>query len=236
MSAVPASPSSPDSRSRALDTSSTDSPLRSSSHRSSPGSTEPERVPMTRPSSGVKPMVVSTDRPRWTAAIDAPAPRWQETMRRSSSCFPRDGPHGARRRRAIGRGSRSGAGSSARATPWGARRWPRRPGAWRGRRCRSRPRPAPREEPPRRRRASRGPGTGAAAPGRRAPGARPRPRDRSGWGRGSACRRGRCDARSPRPPPARRPPPSRRRGPPGPPPRQARARPAWPPPCRRGRA
>ena len=35
----------------------------------------PDRVAMTRPSSGVKPIVVSTERPAWTAASDAPAPR-----------------------------------------------------------------------------------------------------------------------------------------------------------------
>src|SRR5947207_9855062 len=49
------------------------------SHRGIPGSTVPERVAITRPSSGVKPMVVSTERPPNTAASDAPAPRWQVT-------------------------------------------------------------------------------------------------------------------------------------------------------------
>src|SRR5258708_595238 len=39
---------------------------------------------MTRPSSGVKPIVVSTERPPRTAASDAPAPRWQVTA--LSSC------------------------------------------------------------------------------------------------------------------------------------------------------
>ncbi len=52
-----------------------------SSHSTAPGSTDPDRVAMTRPSSGVKPIVVSTDRPSRTAASDAPAPRWQVTMR-----------------------------------------------------------------------------------------------------------------------------------------------------------
>ena len=37
-----------------------DIPRRSSSHRTRPGSTLPERVAITRPSSGVKPIVVST--------------------------------------------------------------------------------------------------------------------------------------------------------------------------------
>ena len=39
---------------------------------------------MTRPSSGVNPMVVSTERPESTAASDAPAPRWQVTTRSPS--------------------------------------------------------------------------------------------------------------------------------------------------------
>ena len=45
------------------------------SHSRSPGSTEPERVAITSPSSGVKPIVVSTERPSRTAHSDAPAPR-----------------------------------------------------------------------------------------------------------------------------------------------------------------
>ena len=52
------------------------------SHNTAPGSTVPDRVAMVSPSSGVKPMVVSTDSPSWTAASDAPAPRWHVTMRR----------------------------------------------------------------------------------------------------------------------------------------------------------
>jgi hypothetical protein len=40
---------------------------------------------MTRPSSGVKPIVVSTDRSPRTAASDEPAPRWQVTTRGGSS-------------------------------------------------------------------------------------------------------------------------------------------------------
>jgi hypothetical protein len=39
------------------------------------GSIVPERVDMTRPSNGVKPMVVSTLCPSRTAASDAPEPR-----------------------------------------------------------------------------------------------------------------------------------------------------------------
>lgn len=41
----------------------------------------PGRVAMTSPSRGVKPVVVSIERPSRTAASDAPAPRWQVTVR-----------------------------------------------------------------------------------------------------------------------------------------------------------
>ena len=54
----------------------------------SPGSTEPDRVAITNPSSGVKPIVVSTDFPSATAARDAPAPRWQVTIRMESTGCP----------------------------------------------------------------------------------------------------------------------------------------------------
>ena len=37
----------------------------------------PDRVPMTRPSSGVRPIEVSTDRPPSIAVTDAPLPRWK---------------------------------------------------------------------------------------------------------------------------------------------------------------
>ena len=43
---------------------------------------------MTRPSSGVNPMVVSTDRPSRTAASDAPEPRWQVTIRPGGAPIP----------------------------------------------------------------------------------------------------------------------------------------------------
>ena len=46
-----------------------------------PGSIEPQRVPIIRPSSGVKPMVVSTHFPSRTAAMEAPLPRWQMIRR-----------------------------------------------------------------------------------------------------------------------------------------------------------
>src|SRR5215207_1837946 len=88
MSAVPASPTSPDPRSRPSDTSSADSPRCRCSQSTAPGSTEPERVAMTSPSSGVNPIVVSTDRPEATAHSDAPAPRWQVTTRNPSTARP----------------------------------------------------------------------------------------------------------------------------------------------------
>ena len=47
----------------------------------------PERVAITRPSSGVKPIVVSSELPSLIAHSDAPAPRWQLTIRRpEASC------------------------------------------------------------------------------------------------------------------------------------------------------
>ena len=50
-----------------------------------PGSTVPDRVAITSPSSGVNPIVVSTERPPRVAHSDAPAPRWQLTTRRPGS-------------------------------------------------------------------------------------------------------------------------------------------------------
>ena len=71
MSASPARPRTPPSRSSPCSRASASSPWRSS-HSTSPGSTLPARVAMTRPSIGVKPMVVSTQTPSRTAASDAP--------------------------------------------------------------------------------------------------------------------------------------------------------------------
>ena len=44
-----------------------------------PGSTAPGRVAITRPSSGVKPIVVAIERPPAIAASEQPLPRWQVT-------------------------------------------------------------------------------------------------------------------------------------------------------------
>ncbi len=49
---------------------------------SRPGSIAPERVAIGTPSSGVKPIVVSTERPSRTALTEQPLPRWQTTSRR----------------------------------------------------------------------------------------------------------------------------------------------------------
>ena len=49
------------------------------------GSRSPLRLPITRPSSGVKPIEVSTVRPPRMAAIEQPLPRWQVTTRSSGS-------------------------------------------------------------------------------------------------------------------------------------------------------
>ena len=46
---------------------------------STPGSTDPERVPMARPSSGVKPIDVATEAPPRTAVTEQPLPRWATT-------------------------------------------------------------------------------------------------------------------------------------------------------------
>ena len=85
MSAVPARPTSPESCSSPSATSGCgQAAARSGTTETRPGSTLPDRVAMARPSSGVKPIVVSTERPLATAASDAPAPRWHVTIRRPS--------------------------------------------------------------------------------------------------------------------------------------------------------
>ena len=48
----------------------------------------PVRVPMTRPEAGVKPIVVSTGRPPWTAARLDPAPRCASTTRPRAAAAP----------------------------------------------------------------------------------------------------------------------------------------------------
>ena len=52
------------------------------------GSMEPERVPIMRPSSGVKPMVVSMDFPWLTAVMEPPLPKWHVMRPKSRSGRP----------------------------------------------------------------------------------------------------------------------------------------------------
>ena len=52
-------------------------PARRARWNSTAGSMSPERVPITRPSSGVSPIDVSTERPPSIAVTDAPLPRWK---------------------------------------------------------------------------------------------------------------------------------------------------------------
>ena len=54
-----------------------------------PGSTSPERVPITRPSMGVSPIDVSTGRPPTIADADAPLPRCSTIWLSVSSGTPR---------------------------------------------------------------------------------------------------------------------------------------------------
>ena len=77
----PASPSTPESKLRARSSESTLRYPSRSTYRSAPGSIDPERVVIGTPSSGVKPIVVSTDLPERTAVTDEPPPRWQTTSR-----------------------------------------------------------------------------------------------------------------------------------------------------------
>ena len=109
-----------------------------SSQISSPGSTDPDRVTMARPSSGVKPIVVSTLRPCRTAASDAPAPRWQDTTRSVSSGRLPEQRRAEQRRRATSRESRTASAASARSTLSAARTSTRPPASWRGTPYRSR--------------------------------------------------------------------------------------------------
>ena len=50
----------------------------------------PQRVPMTSPSKGVKPMVVSTEWPPRMAVMLAPLPKWQVISLRSAGGFFRN--------------------------------------------------------------------------------------------------------------------------------------------------
>ena len=52
------------------------------------GSISPHLVPITRPSSGVNPIDVSTHLPFLTAVILEPLPRWQDIKLTSDKSFP----------------------------------------------------------------------------------------------------------------------------------------------------
>ena len=110
----------------------------STSHETSPGSIDPERVAITSPSSGVKPIVVSTERPPRTAASEAPAPRWQVTTRTRRRRAPAQRGRAPRRRtRATGRGTRTAGRRALAPRRAGSRRWTPPRAASRGTRCRS---------------------------------------------------------------------------------------------------
>jgi hypothetical protein len=49
-------------------------------YRITPGSSEPERVPIARPSTAVKPIVLATLDPAFIAHMLAPLPRWRMTV------------------------------------------------------------------------------------------------------------------------------------------------------------
>ena len=174
----------------------------------------PERVAMTRPSSGVKPIVVSTERPPAIAASDAPAPRWQVTIRSSSSGRP-DQLRGPARGVGVGQAVEAVPAQRPALAPLGRERVGRGGGrhagveggveAGHGRHVR-----AARHSPPR---APRATSAGGAGRGRSAPGGSPRPRRRGGPGPCSGSRRGRSGGRprrSPRSPRRQRRSPRRR--------------------------
>ena len=52
------------------------------------GSMSPHLVPIIKPSSGVRPIEVSTTFPPSTAAIEAPFPKWQVIIFKSAMSFP----------------------------------------------------------------------------------------------------------------------------------------------------
>ena len=102
-----------------------------------PGSTEPDRVPIISPSSGVWPMDVSTERPSRTAVTEQPLPRWATTrpVRRRTPAAGAD--LAGSTTRPTGRGSRT-AGRPSRATTAAAPDSGTPPAARsRGTRCRS---------------------------------------------------------------------------------------------------
>jgi len=90
MSAVtPETPISPDCRFRIVVISCSDAPSLPARNSSTEGSTSPDRVPMRSPSSGVKPIDVSTERPPRIAQAEQPLPRWSVITFTASRSMPR---------------------------------------------------------------------------------------------------------------------------------------------------
>ena len=65
-------------------------PVLSMMYSSTAGSTSPERVPISTPSSGVRPMEVSTTLPPTIALREEPLPKWQMMNLQSSGFLPRN--------------------------------------------------------------------------------------------------------------------------------------------------
>ena len=84
MSLSPARPFMPEPRLNRWSISSMDMPATRARWKTAAGSMSPVRPPMTRPSSGVRPMEVSTACPATTAEAEAPLPRCRTTCLRSS--------------------------------------------------------------------------------------------------------------------------------------------------------
>ncbi len=88
MSLSPHMPSRPLFLFRSESISSTEKPPTRARWKTTAGSTSPERVPMTSPSSGVRPMDVSTHTPPRTAEAEAPLPRCSTITFTSSTGLP----------------------------------------------------------------------------------------------------------------------------------------------------
>ena len=84
----PETPSRPDCLFNKVSTSCDDKPSFAATNSMIAGSMSPDRVPITRPSSGVSPIEVSTELPPLIAAAEQPLPRWSVmTFVRSRGTF-----------------------------------------------------------------------------------------------------------------------------------------------------
>ena len=86
---TPETPCTPDFLLSRFDTPVASKPSFSMMKVTAPPSMSPLRVPIMRPSSGVRPMLVSTHLPSTTAEIDAPLPMWQVMILVPSGLMPR---------------------------------------------------------------------------------------------------------------------------------------------------